>query len=78
MTGPMSVYDACRLLADYITLLSAARVRIADLQVERDGYREILTAALDEIAALTTRVGRQRAMIVRFLAELREARERAA
>jgi len=80
MTGPMTVDDACRLLADHISLLCEARARIADLTAERDQWREIAVVGIDELAQLTKRVERQSATIIRLHEMLRAQRrgERAA
>jgi len=72
----VTVDDACRLLADHISLLCEARARIADLTGERDQWREIAVVGIHELAALTRRVERQSAMIAQLIAELRAAHAR--
>jgi hypothetical protein len=66
--------DACSLAVDLTRDLATARARLADVQADRDVLRELLTVALDELAALIITIDRQTATIVHLHNELRRAR----
>jgi flagellar biosynthesis chaperone FliJ len=72
----MNADEACRQLADAIRDLGVARARIADLESERDQYRELLRESLSALGGVTAQRDRQAERIAALCDELRRYTQR--
>jgi chromosome segregation ATPase len=71
----MTAFETASLLVETVRDLSDAEACVADVESERDTYRELLRAALDEIAQLTGRLDRALRVTAAQRDEVRRSRE---
>jgi hypothetical protein len=74
----VNALETCVLLVATIRQVAIDRLCIAELEGQRDSYRELAQVALDEVAHLTRRVERQTATVAQLSDELRTMRRRMA